>query len=179
MTANQISYTRAQEERRHNLAVEAETHRSNTAGELISMGTLQESRRSNLARERETNRSNVARETETHRANLAIERLGVLNYSESVRANKAREAEAKRSNQAREAETYRSNLMQEAYRLDTYNLDKERYQMQLIDQDLRILTEQARIKNLQSQTDLNKARTTAERVGVLWSGIGKIGGLLS
>lgn len=107
MTTNQIQYHVLGETTRHNLASEAETHRSNLANEQISRGTLGETVRSNKAREYENKRHNVKTERETKRSNKATER-------ENRRSNRAREKETHRSNKARERETNRANRTSEA-----------------------------------------------------------------
>lgn len=88
MTQNQINYQRSLEERRHNLAGEAETNRSNVRREELQSESNVETRRSNLAREAETHRSNLARELETNRSNLANEEIGrernKLQYDASI-----------------------------------------------------------------------------------------------
>lgn len=66
MTANLINYWRNQEERRSNLAQEAEVERSHRAVE-------QETERSNRAREAETARNNMAVLIETSRHNFEME----------------------------------------------------------------------------------------------------------
>lgn len=80
-TVNAINYLKLQEDRRSNLAREAETNRSNLANEQLGRDTLRETGRHNVETESlgrdqlaETNRANVAREIETKRANLAKER---------------------------------------------------------------------------------------------------------
>lgn len=80
-TVNAINYLKLQEDKRSNLAREAETNRSNLANEQLGRDTLKETGRHNVETERlgrdqlvETNRANVAREVETNRANLAKER---------------------------------------------------------------------------------------------------------
>lgn len=100
MTANQVSYARYMEDKRHNQVSEVETERSNRTRE-------KETERSNRAREKETYRSNIANETETRRHN-------VVNETETMRANQAREAETYRSNVARETETHRTNVANES-----------------------------------------------------------------
>lgn len=95
MTKNQIEYWKYVEQRRANLAGEAEAARSN------------------IARESETNRANLEKERETRRSNQANELLANLSYQESKRSNMAREAETSRSNQAKEEEAKRSNLANE------------------------------------------------------------------
>lgn len=103
MTRNQIDYFKAKEEKRHNLAGEAETRRSNYAVEG-------ETNRHNLATEAlqghanvinqahyermdaETKRSNLTKESETQRHNIVSERLQSAANAESVRHNKQNEA---------------------------------------------------------------------------------------
>lgn len=73
MTRNQIEYQKTVEEKRSNLAREAEASRSNRAQEALTAARDAETARSNLARELETNRANTAREAEENRSNLARE----------------------------------------------------------------------------------------------------------
>lgn len=111
----------AQENQRHNLAVEGETARSN------------------LARESETLRSNLARESETARANRMGEQISLQNLEEKKRSNLASEAiarsnialgysqlaESSRHNLAMETEQGRSNREQE--RLKQQSIDDTRH----------------------------------------------------
>lgn len=80
MTANQISYWKYQEDKRHNQADESLTARD-----------VAEKERHNAQVESETYRSNVADETERRRNNIA-------SLEETHRANVAKETENKRSN---------------------------------------------------------------------------------
>lgn len=68
MTGNQIAFWGLQESKRHNLAVEAETHRYN----VEYMGEV---KRHNTASEVEINRHNLATESEAHRSNVANEAI--------------------------------------------------------------------------------------------------------
>lgn len=96
MTQNQIAYQANLENKRANLAREAETHRSNIANEeenkRYHTASVAETNRANLAKEQETNRSNLAKEYETNRSNLANEMLKATQIAEVERSNRANEA---------------------------------------------------------------------------------------
>lgn len=131
MTSNNLRYAQLLEDRRHNLAMEAnasdvatesrrhniategqqsaeltETRRYNSGRLAQSANELFETSRSNMARETETNRSNVARETETERSNLAREeetqRRNTIELAQTGSHNREMEREAKRSHMADE-----------------------------------------------------------------------------
>lgn len=107
MTTNELGYAKYLEDKRSNLAVEAETNRANLAREAethrANVTAENEILRNHLAVETETNRSNVARESENYRHNFAVE-------SETNRANLATESWRNASLN----ETIRSNRAQEA-----------------------------------------------------------------
>lgn len=137
MTQNQISYAKAKEEARHNLAtenelsrhnvsVENETVRHNIVGEqqaekqlVINQGVLDETRRHNVSSENELNRHNVIVEKQS---------ADVLN--ETVRHNKESESELNRHNVAVESESQRHNLAseKEATRSNKINESIKQYQ---------------------------------------------------
>lgn len=109
MTANQIAYARAQEEKRHNRAVEKQA-----ANELA------ETSRANL--EREANNRYVTEETNRH--NLVVEGTNTILAKETKRSNLAKEAENYRSNTQKERENYRHNRSTED--LGVYELAEKR-----------------------------------------------------
>lgn len=80
MTDIQIKYWDLQEGRRHNQAVEYESHRHNTVTEVQNDRSIAEIGRHNLAMEKETNRHNVVTEGQQDRV-----------ISETVRHNYATE----------------------------------------------------------------------------------------
>lgn len=124
-------------------------------GNQINMLRHLEDVRHNYATESETHRSNVTREYETHRSNLtneAISRLQLLesnrhntmseyisqsNLAEVVRHNTADEKEINRANEAKETEINRHNKKEEEIKYAT----------------------------LESQINLNEAKTIGEYVG--------------
>lgn len=110
MTANQISYWKVQEDKRHNttaenieLAKHYENVRHNT--ELES-----ETRRHNWADEGETQRHNRVGEEEIQRAHKAAE-------TENFRSHRVAEIENERSHKATESENARSNNLSTAAKL--------------------------------------------------------------
>lgn len=133
MTQNQISYAKAKEEARHNVAtenelsrhnvsVEAETGRHNVVTEeqaekqlVINQGVLDE-----------TKRHNVTAENELNRHNIAVEDYNSKVLNETVRHNSASETELNRHNAAVETEATRSNKASEftkQYQAETQRLD--------------------------------------------------------
>lgn len=92
MTANQIAFYRAREEKRANLAREQETQRANKERENIDKANSRLSANHMLRQDSETQRSNVARETETNRANIAREQEDYRSHrnSEAINAMNAR-----------------------------------------------------------------------------------------
>lgn len=116
MTSNQIAYWQLQEQKRSNLAKEADTDFQN-----------EENRRHNIRTERtalnvatETARHNKADESikrfgelEKRRANMQNEAIKWSEAFETQRSNRAKEYETNRSNVAKETETYRSNIAKE------------------------------------------------------------------
>lgn len=114
MTQNQIEFSKAMEQSRHNLATETETNRNNVAvlseTNRHNVATEGEAIRSNKAKEkqarrelRETTRHNKAGEKETRRHNKKGESQNLISLKETNRHNLATEAETARSNQAKEA----------------------------------------------------------------------------
>lgn len=119
MTANQIAYYKAKEERRSHMASESIGQESNRIN-LIKSGIdaqnaatnqylanvrnfeAMETVRANQAREYETMRHNIATENELLRSNTAREAISNLEYAETVRSNRAREQENMRANLANE-----------------------------------------------------------------------------
>lgn len=143
MTQMGLNYLVYQENRRNNLATEAETNRSNLARET-------ETNRSNLAQEAETNRSNLARETETHRSNLA------------------KEAETNRANLAREFETHRSNVMNEGL---TRDKNEEYKRSNLVQEALKRESNKEQIRsNTMKALEGQKAQAGAQIKGIGVSG---------
>lgn len=120
MTIMGINYLSFVENKRSNLAREAETTRHNVETENLGTLNFGETVRSNRANEDIRNRSL----DETTRHDLAMDQLGIWNLGETVRANKARETENIRSNVAREVENNRSHVVdeKERERLNTLNL---------------------------------------------------------
>lgn len=110
MTANQISYWKVQEDKRHN----------NTA-ENIELAKHYENVRHNTELERETRRHNWADEGEARRSHMVAEAENERSHkaaeSENVRSHKVSEAETARSHKAAEAENIRSNNLSTASRL--------------------------------------------------------------
>lgn len=84
MTRNQIEYWANEENKRHNLELEAQGRQQ--IANAIRLAQIQASQQA------ETVRSNLARETETNRANVANEAINVLRLNETVRSNQANEA---------------------------------------------------------------------------------------
>lgn len=109
MTSNQIAYAKAQEERRHNRAMEKQAERE-----------LSETQRSNL--ERESNNRYVT--TETQRHNLVTEGTNTILAQETQRSNRVKEQESIRSNAQKERENYRHNRSMED--LGVYELAEKR-----------------------------------------------------
>lgn len=86
MTANQIAFYQAQEQARHNQAMEAleqskqgETVRHNLAAEDVAVQGHQENVRSNKAREEETNRFNLASVGAKNTATFLQDRINQAN----------------------------------------------------------------------------------------------------
>lgn len=147
MTQNQIQYWSMKDQReayleqaRHNLAVEAETQRSNRAREAFDLSNLQETNRSNIAREQETNRANVARETETNRSNLSNEGLKRVDLSISSNVS----AENRRHNLASETLTQERQFYQN-------NLDAARTEQQTLENDWTATLNSGRVRVTEAQ----------------------------
>lgn len=105
MTANQIAYQKLLEEGRSNRVREAETERSNRAGESQKLQELEETKRRNLATEAESARHNTASEQLSYNQLLANQSLGYANLAESQRSHLAQELENARHNVASEEAT--------------------------------------------------------------------------
>lgn len=108
------------EQRRANLAREAEQHRANVASEQLSLSSLAANRQYQQAQiglgysqVAETSRANQAREAETTRANIAEEALKRYSNVETKRSNQARESEAQRHNIVSESITRRQNTLKQ------------------------------------------------------------------
>lgn len=130
MTQNQLQYWANQENKRTNLAKEAELKRHQLEMERQGREDLArkaaadaEVARANAARESIQSRSNEIssysadtsrfEQQERARSNRVNELLNNNAIYETSRSNRAREAENYRSNLAREAETHRSNVSNE------------------------------------------------------------------
>lgn len=144
MNELQIKYYQSLEDKRSNLAKEAETHRSNVAqesethrhnvsSENISLNSLLEAQRHNKAVEAETNRHNVSQEQanlqslrEVQRHNVASEILGTLNQAEQTRHNVSVESETARANRAQEELKAQKQAADKQYQETTLWLQKAR-----------------------------------------------------
>lgn len=121
MTANQINFYNAVENRRHNIATENETHRTNRYYE-------QETTRHNVATETETNRHNVVTENETARHNKVSEQIGWHQaYSQRISANAAMiNAQAAKKNADTNRAKALSDIAAQSY-VNSLNSSKRKY----------------------------------------------------
>lgn len=117
MTTNQIRYQEHLETKRHNVATETETSRSNQEKEKIqrdyNVWFSGETTRHNQAQEALAKQTLIVNDAhyqrqdfESQRHNLATEQLQSQQLSESQRHNKATEDEARRHNTVSEAQTW-------------------------------------------------------------------------
>lgn len=131
MTQNQIAWFRAREEARHNVAVEAETQRSNRMNEQHARDILRETnrnnivvsnevQRSNIARENEATRSNLAREVENKRHNIANEGITLLVNQNNVAQQRYQTNMSHRLGMSQLNETTRSHLANELIAAQSY-----------------------------------------------------------
>lgn len=113
MTQMGLDYLRHQEQRRTNLATEAETNRANVAreGETYRHNTATEAQAINELAEQ--NRHNVRTENLEDIKNQAQKAHYERQDAETHRANTAKEAETNRANVAKETETNRANEAKE------------------------------------------------------------------
>lgn len=113
MTQLGLDYLKHQEQRRSNLATEAETNRANLAkeGENLRHNTAtEEQARNELA---ENKRHNERTEDLTAIRDAATKAHYERSDAETERTNKVKEEETERANRAKERETKRSNEMNE------------------------------------------------------------------
>lgn len=134
MTQNWLTYHKLLEDKRHNIAVEEESARSNRAKESIDLQNANTNAINATTRQQElaeTMRSNLIREAETNRHNVQLESIDLAQLTENQRHNQAVElqtekrdnadillrsqtlAEQTRANKAQEKENVRSNKARE------------------------------------------------------------------
>lgn len=159
MTTNQIAYHRLREDIRHDIAMEIENYRSNTAGEAIQWFNAREKERADKAGEgirlaelAETTSYHQASVTETHRSNVEDEsiswaKLG-LGWAELAETQKYHNASIGLQSQE-------LALKQDQLRLDAERLDMDWYR--------------AETGRLENDVHKQEAQTHAQQLNVAWA----------
>lgn len=150
MTNNQISYFKATEEKRHNLATEEEAHNNN------------------LRVAKETNRHNIAVETEAGRSNLANEAIGREGNAINDWRNKVTATETNRHNAAMEDLQRLSNTRQHEANLNAQESNAIKRELGYInagltERNLGISSLLASASQQQAAAALKNADSTARR----------------